>query len=80
MTQARPRIDPALAGLPRSKWEHLIHEANLGREDAEIAKRYYIDKECQIDIAIDKDTDRTQISRRITRARRRIEEIYKMSS
>lgn len=77
MTQAKLRIDPALAGLPRSAWEKLIYEANLGLEDADVARRYFIDKQCQIDIAIEKDTDRTQISRRLTRARRRIEDIYK---
>lgn len=77
MTQAKPRISVELAGLSRSAWERLIYEANLGVEDTEVAKRYFIDKQCQIDIAIEKDTDRTQISRRITRARRRLEEIYK---
>lgn len=77
MTQAKLRIDPALAGLSRSAWEKLIYEANLGVEDADVAHRYFIDHQCQIDIAIEKDTDRTQISRRITRARRRIEDIYK---
>ncbi len=76
MTQAKPRLPDALSGLSRSAWESLIYEANLGREDAEVARRYFIDRECQIDIAIDKDTDRTQISRRLGRARRKIEQLY----
>ena len=76
MTQAKPRISEELAGLSRSAWERLICEANLGLEDAEVARRYFIDKQCQIDIAIEKDTDRTQISRRLKRARGRIEKIY----
>lgn len=77
MTQAKPRISAELAGLSRSAWESLIYEANLGTEDAEVARRYFIDKQCQIDIAIEKNTDRTQISRRLKHARGRIEHIYK---
>lgn len=77
MTQAKVRVEPELATLTRSAWEGLIYEANLGAEDSEIARRYFIDRECQIDIAIDKNTDRTQISRRIGRVRRRLEDVYK---
>lgn len=76
MTQAKIRIDPALAELSRSAWESLIYEANLGSELTEIAKQYYIDKRCQIDIAIDYNTDRTQISRKLTNSRRRLEKTY----
>lgn len=76
MTQAKIRIDPALAELGRSAWESLIYEANLGSELTEIAKHYYIDKRCQVDIAIDTNTDRTQISRKLTQARKRIEQTY----
>lgn len=77
MTQAKVRVEPELANLTRSAWEGLIYEANLGAEDGEIARRYFINRECQIDIAIDKNTDRTQISRRIGRVRRRLEDVYK---
>lgn len=77
MTQARPRLSNELSGLTRSEWDNLIYEANLGREDAEVARRYFIDRECQIDIAIDKNTDRTQISRRLGRVRRRLQEVHK---
>ena len=77
MTQAKVRVEPELATLTRSAWEGLIYEANLGAEDSEIARRYFINRECQIDIAIDKNTDRTQISRRIGRVRRRLEDVYK---
>lgn len=76
MTQAKIRIDPALAELGRSAWENLIYEANLGSELTEIATRYYINKECQIDIAIDKDVDRKTICRKLGPARQRIEQIY----
>ena len=73
MTQARIRLTPELAELSRSAWEELITEANLGTETSEIARRYFINKECQIDIAIDKNTDRTQISRVLGKAKRKIE-------
>ena len=76
MTQAKVRIDPALADLSRSAWEALIYEANLGSETTEIAKQYYIDRRCQIDIAIDKDIDRKTVYRKLTTARRRVEQVY----
>lgn len=79
MTQAKLRIDPALAGLSRSAWEKLIYEANLGVEDADVAHRYFIDHQCQIDIAIEKDVDRKTVCRRIGAARRKIKSIYEMN-
>lgn len=79
MTQARIRVAPELANLSRSAWEQLIYEANLGTETSEIARRYFINKECQIDIAIDKNTDRTQISRVIGNIRRRLIATYQNS-
>lgn len=77
MTQARVRIDPQLAALPRSAWEGLIHEANLGDEDSDLARRYFIQKQCQIDIAIDKDMGCRTVQRRLTTAKRSIEQVYR---
>ena len=78
MTQAKPRkLPPDMAALPRSKWEELIREANLGTQDTEIAQRYFIDKECQIDIAIDMLLCRNTVGNRIAQARGRIENIYR---
>ena len=77
MNYGKPRLPIELSGLTRSDMEALIYEANLGREETELARRYFIDRECQIDIAIEKNTDRTQISRRLGRTRRRLEEVYK---
>lgn len=78
MTQAKPRnIPPDLAVLPRSKWEELIKEANLGKEDTMIAERYFIDKECQIDIAIDMLLCRNTVGNRISHALGRIEKLYR---
>lgn len=77
MTQARIRVEPELACLTRSAWEKLIYEANLGAEDTEVAKMYFIDHMCQIDIAIEKDTDRTQISRRLGQMKNRLKDVQK---
>lgn len=78
MTQAKPRkLPPDLAELPRSKWEELIREANLGKQETEIATRYFIDKECQIDIAIDMVMCRNTVGNHIAHARGRIEKMYR---
>lgn len=77
MVQARPRLSDELADLSRSTWERLIYEANLGVEGTDIARRYFIDKQCQIDIAIDKDIERTQISRKLKFAKKRVEQLLK---
>ncbi len=76
MTQAKLRISPELACLSRSAWENLIYEANLGTEDADMATRYFIHRQCQIDIAIDKDLARTTVTERLGKARKRIEQVY----
>lgn len=77
MLQARPRLSDELADLSRSAWERLIYEANLGVEGTDIARRYFIDKQCQIDIAIEKDIERTQISRKLKYAKKRVEQLLK---
>lgn len=79
MTQARIRIEPELASLSRSQWERLIYEANLGAEGSDLATRYFIDHQCQIDIAADKELDRKTISRRIVEVKRRLKSTYKLS-
>lgn len=79
MTQAKVRVEPELATLTRSAWEGLIYEANLGAEDSEIARRYFIERECQIDIAIDKDIDRKTVCRKIGTARKKIKSVYNRS-
>ena len=67
MTQARIRLDDYMSALPRTAWEKLIYDANLGDIDTEIATRYFINKQCQIDIGIALDADRSTISRRISK-------------
>ena len=78
MPQSKPRkLPPDMAVLTRSKWEELIREANLGKIDSEIATRYFIDHECQIDIAIDLMLCRNTIGHRISHALDRIEQVYR---
>ena len=48
---ARVKLPPELANLLRSELERAITEAALYRDDELIARRYIIDKWCQIDIA-----------------------------
>lgn len=48
---ARVKLPPELADLLRSELETAIKEAALHRDDELIARRYLIDKWCQIDIA-----------------------------
>lgn len=76
MTQAKVRLEPELATLTRSAWEGLIYEANLGAEDSDIARRYFIEKQCQIDIAIDKDMGHRTVNRKIGEMKRRLKTTY----
>lgn len=76
MTQARVKIDANVHRLGRSDLERLIYEANLGKETDEIAHRYFIDRQCQIDIAADMMMERSTVSRRLTGAKRRIVQVY----
>ena len=48
---ARVKLPPELADLLRSELDRAIKEAALHRDDELIARRYIIDKWCQIDIA-----------------------------
>lgn len=62
MSNAKPRIPDEIKKLTRSELEYIIKEANLGKEDTEIAEMYLIDKIPQIDIAIEKNVERCTIS------------------
>lgn len=48
---ARVKLPPELADLLRSELVKAIEESALHRDDELIARRYLIDKWCQIDIA-----------------------------
>lgn len=76
MTQARLRLRPDMAMLPRDKWDELIYCSNLGREGSRIADLYFIQQIPQIDIAEEIGLDRKTVSRRISTARTKIEHNY----
>ena len=76
MTQARLRLRPDMAMLPREKWDERIYSSNLGREGSRIADLYFIQQIPQIDIAEEIGLDRKTVSKRITTARAKIEHNY----
>lgn len=76
MTQARLRLPPDMALLPREQWEKLIYSANLGHEGSRIADLYFIQQIPQIDIAEEIGLDRKTVSKRLSTARTKIEHNY----
>ena len=61
----RGKLPPELDGLLTSELLRAIREANLGRENSQIARRYFIDREAMIDIGEEIGLDRSAISRRL---------------
>lgn len=59
---ARVKLPEPLDKLLRSELETAIHEAALHSDDDLIARRYIIDKWCQIDIAAELGWDRSTVS------------------
>lgn len=62
---ARVKLPPELSVLLRSELEKAITESALYRDDELIARRYIIDKWCQIDIAAELGWERSTVSRHI---------------
>lgn len=71
MASARVKIPDDLSGLLQSEWERVIREAGYSRQDAEIVRRYIVDKTPQIDVAIELDMARSTITRRLPEIYRR---------
>lgn len=63
--QARYKLPPELDGLTRQGMEALIYQANLGRENSQIAQLYFVDKLPQIDVATELYLGRATIQRRL---------------
>lgn len=74
MTCARVHLPHSLELLLRRELEEAIEQANLGRFDSAVAKKYLIERVPQIDIAIELDCERSTISRRLPEILRRIEQ------
>lgn len=60
-------LPESLDALLRSEMEAAIDQANLGRDDTFIARRYLIDQWPQIEIAAELGWGRSTVSRRISR-------------
>lgn len=63
--QARIKVPPELAGLTRAGMENVIYQANLGQENAQIAKLYFVDKLPQVDVATELYIGRATVQRRL---------------
>ena len=63
--QARAKLPPALGGLTRKDMEAVISQANLGRENAQIAQLYFVDKLPQVDVATELYLGRATVQRRL---------------
>lgn len=61
----RGQLPPELDNLLTSELKRAIREANLGRENSQIARRYFIDRAAMIDIGEEIGLDRSAISRRL---------------
>ena len=56
---ARVRIPDDLTGLLQGEWEQIIAQAGYSEQDAEIVRRYIIEKTPQIDVAVELDMARS---------------------
>ena len=77
---ARARLPQKLAVLSRTELETIIHECAFNREDDLIARRYMVEKQCQIDIATEIGYERSPIGRRLPRIMNRAIEIMERIS
>ena len=74
---SRVSLPESLEPLLKSEMENCIEQANLGRYDTMIAKRYLIDQWAQIEIAAELGWNRTTVSKRIPRIIRKVENTAK---
>ena len=63
--QARSILPPELDGLTRQGMETVIYQANLGRENSQIAQLYFVDKLPQVDVATELYLGRATVQRRL---------------
>lgn len=76
--RARMTLPPELEGMTRQGMETVIREANLGREDTQIARLYYVDKLPQVDVATELYLGRATVQRRLPGILQRMERASKM--
>ena len=63
--QARVNLPPELGKLTRKDMEAVIYQANLGRENSQIAQLYFVDKLPQVDVATELYLGRATVQRRL---------------
>lgn len=63
--QARVNLPPELGRLTRKDMEAVIYQANLGRENSQIAQLYFVDKLPQVDVATELYLGRATVQRRL---------------
>jgi hypothetical protein len=66
-------MPPELERMTRQGMETVIREANLGREDTQIARLYYVDKLPQVDVATELYLGRATVQRRLPDILRRMQ-------
>lgn len=71
--RARMTLPPELECMTRKGMETVIREANLGREDTQIARLYYVDKLPQVDVATELYLGRATVQRRLPDILRRMQ-------
>lgn len=71
--RARMTLPPELEHMTRQGMETVIREANLGREDTQIARLYYVDKLPQVDIATELYLGRATVQRRLPEIMRKMQ-------
>ena len=69
----RMTLPPELERMTRQGMETVIREANLGREDTQIARLYYVDKLPQVDVATELYLGRATVQRRLPDILRRMQ-------
>ena len=73
--RARVKLPPELAKLTKSQFSQTIEEANLGLVDGFIARRYFLDKTPQADIAADLDVTRVTVTNHARHIRGRLVDV-----
>lgn len=73
--RARVKLPPELARLTTSQISQTIEEANLGLVDGFIARRYFLDKTPQADIAADLDVTRATVTNHARHIRGRLVDV-----
>ena len=73
--RARVKLPPELAKLTTSQFNKAIDEANLGVVDALIARRYFLDKMPQADVAAELDVTRVTVTNHARHIRGRLVDV-----